>query len=124
VEAGIPEERIVLGGFSQGACLALDVAARRTGRLGAVLAFAGGLIGDVLDPSEYSADLSGMPAFLGSSDPDPHIPTGRVEESAAIFETLGAQVDVRLYPGLGHTIGRDQIEVARHLVSGVLEAAS
>jgi len=124
VEAGIPEERIVLGGFSQGACLALDVAARRTGRLGAVLAFAGGLIGDVLDPSEYSADLSGMPAFLGSSDPDPHIPTGRVEESAAIFETLGAQVDVRLYPGLGHTIGRDQIEVARHLVSGVLEASS
>lgn len=120
---GIPENRIILGGFSQGACLTLDVAARRPGRLGAVLAFAGGLIGDVLDAAEYVADFSAMPAFLGSSDPDPHIPTGRVEESAAIYEQLGAAVDLRLYPGLGHTIGRDQLAVAYDMVAKVLGEA-
>ncbi len=115
--AGIDPTRTVLGGFSQGACLATDVAARRGRPLGAVLAFAGGLIGETLDPDAYDGDLAGTPVFLGSADPDPHIPTGRVEASAEILRGLGAEVEVRLYPGLGHTIGADQLEVGRARVA-------
>ena len=123
VAAGVPAERIVLGGFSQGACLALDAAAARGGRLGGVIAYAGGLIGETVDRSHYADDLAGTPYFLGSSDPDPHIPTGRVEESAELLRALGAEVDVRLYPNLGHTVNEDQIEAGREILSQVLRAA-
>lgn len=114
--AGIPPERTVLGGFSQGACLALDVFARRGGGLGAVLALAGGLIGDTLEPELYADDLSGTPVFIGSGDPDPHIPTGRVTASADLLRAKGATVDARLYPGIGHTVNQDELDVARELI--------
>lgn len=122
--AGLPPERIVLGGFSQGACLSLDAFARRGGRLGGVIAYAGGLIGDTLDPDRYADDLAGTPVFIGSADPDPHIPTGRVEESATLLRTLGAEVDARLYPGIGHTVNEEELEVGRALVAGVLDAGT
>ncbi|MEX2501206.1 MAG: dienelactone hydrolase family protein, partial [Trueperaceae bacterium] len=112
-----------LGGFSQGACLALDAAARRGGRLGGVIAYAGGLIGPEIDRARYAPDLAGTPIFLGSSDPDPHIPTDRVEESAATLRELGAVVDLRLYPDLGHTVNEDQLDAGRALLARVLRDA-
>ncbi len=123
VAAGVPQQRIVLGGFSQGACLALDVFARRGGRLGAVIAYAGGLIGDVLDPNLYADDLAGTPVLIGSGDPDPHIPTGRVEESATLLRAKGAEVEARLYPGIGHTVNGDELDAGRTLIAQVLRAA-
>lgn len=119
--AGIPPERTILGGFSQGACLTLDLFARRGGRLGAVLGLAGGLIGDTLDPARYADDLAGTPVFIGSGDPDPHIPTGRVTESAELLRAKGAQVDARLYPGIGHSVNQDELDACRALIEGALD---
>lgn len=114
--AGIPKERTVLLGFSQGACLALDVAAGRGERLGGVIALSGGLIGHELDEGLYARDLGGTPFFLGCGDPDPHIPRGRVEASGELLARLGGAVDVRMYPGLGHRVDEDEVEAGRALV--------
>src|SRR5690606_34959596 len=102
--AGIPAERIFLGGFSQGACLAGEYVARNARRYGGLIAFSGGLIGPAGTPRDYAGSLDGTPVFLGCSDVDPHIPLGRVEETAAVLARLGARVDKRIYPRLGHTI--------------------
>lgn len=122
--AGVAPERTVLAGFSQGACLALEAFARRGRRLGGVIAYAGGLIGETLDPASYAADLAGTPVFLGSADPDPHIPTGRVEESAELLRAKGAAVDARLYPGLGHAVNDDELDAGRALLAEALRARS
>jgi len=118
--AGIPAERIVLGGFSQGACLASEFMACNARRYGGLLAFSGGLIGPPGTPRAYVGSLGGTPVFLGCSDIDAHIPKARVEETAAVLESLGAQVTMRLYPGLGHTIDADEITHARSLLQNVL----
>lgn len=102
-------ERLALVGFSQGACLALELAARRGRPLGAVAALTGGLIGPPGTARDYPGALTGMPVFLGSGDPDPHVPWERVEESAAVFEGLGAVVDLRRYPGMPHTVNSDEL---------------
>lgn len=120
--AGIPAERIALGGFSQGACLASEFMARNARRYGGLLAFSGGLIGPPGTPRTYTGSLDGTPVFLGCSDVDPHIPKARVEETAAVFEELGAQVTMRLYPGMGHTINADEITHARTLLQNALIA--
>ncbi len=120
--AGVPERRIVVGGFSQGACLALEAFARRGGPLGGVVAYAGGLIGETLAPDDYPGGLDGTPVFIGSGDPDPHIPTGRVEESAELLRAHGATVDARLYPGLGHTVNEDELDAGRALMQEALRA--
>ncbi len=122
VAAGIPAERIVLGGFSQGACLASEFMARNARRYGGLLAFSGGLIGPPGAPRAYTGSLDGTPVFLGCSDVDPHIPKARVEETAAVLEGLGAQVTMRLYPGMGHTINADETNHARILLQGALMA--
>lgn len=122
LSAGVPERRIVVGGFSQGACLALDAFARRGRPLGGIVAYAGGLIGETLDPSDYPGGLDGTPVFIGSADPDPHIPTGRVEESAELLRAKGASVDARLYPGLGHTVNEDELHAGRGLIQEALRA--
>lgn len=114
--AGVPAERIVLGGFSQGACLASEFVARAARRYGGLLAFSGGLIGPPGTPRAYAGSLDGTPIFLGCSDVDPHIPKARVEETAAVLEGLGAQVTMRFYPGMGHTINADEINHARRLL--------
>ena len=114
--AGIPTERIVLGGFSQGACLAAEFVARNARRYGGLLVFSGGLIGPPGTPRDYSGSLDGTPIFLGCSDSDPHIPKERVEESAEVFERMGASVTKKLYPNMGHTIMPDEINVAREIV--------
>lgn len=117
--AGIPAERIVLAGFSQGACLASEFVARHAQRYGGLLAFSGGLIGPPGTPRDYRGALAGTPVFIGCSDVDPHIPLARVEETAEVLAGLGAVVDKRIYPRLGHTINDDEIAAAAALVAGV-----
>ena len=115
-EQGIPPERIALLGFSQGACLALEAAARNARRYAGVIGFSGGLIGPPGTSFDFAGSLDGTPVFMGSSDVDPHIPKERVEESAVALDRLGAAVDVRLYPGMGHTVNRDELEAARSIL--------
>jgi phospholipase/carboxylesterase len=132
--AGLPPERIVLGGFSQGACLALESAARSGRRLGGVVGFSGGLLGTVDDPDappalrgvgglyadkrfDYAARLDGVPVLLRCSDVDPHIPLARVERTAEVFRALGAAVDLRVSPGGGHTVEPEGLAAFRSLVA-------
>ena len=118
--AGIPPERIIIGGFSQGACLTAEFAARRPRRYGGLLIFSGGLIGPPGALRNYRGSLAGTPVFLGCSTTDFHIPVERVDESAAVFETLEAVVTKRLYPNMGHTIIQDEIEQAKKIVETVM----
>jgi predicted esterase len=118
--AGVPAERIVLGGFSQGACLASEFMARNARRYGGLIGFSGGLIGPLGMARAYAGSLEGTPVFLGCSDVDGHIPKARVEETADVLERLGGQVTLRLYPGMGHTINADEIVQARALLRAAL----
>ena len=115
----VPRERTVLMGFSQGACLALEFAARNAGVYGGIVAFSGGLIGPDGTARDYSGSLEGTPVFLGCSDVDPHIPVGRVRDSADVMEALGGVVELRIYPGMGHTVNEDEITWAHHLLNDV-----
>ena len=123
-DTGIDASNIVIGGFSQGACLAGEYVARAPRRYGGLLMFSGGLIGPPGGLRTYSGDLDGTPVFLGCSDVDAHIPKERVLESARIFEELGGDVTYRLYPRLGHTVNRDEIDRARAIVRGVVTPSS
>ena len=113
-DAGIPTERIFLLGFSQGACLSLEFAARHPAQYGGVFGLSGALIenGDV--PREYAGSLHGTPVFLGCSDVDFHIPLARVNRSAEVLQALGGVVTKRIYPGLGHSVNEDEIEFIRN----------
>ncbi len=117
--AGIAPERTMLVGFSQGACLALEWTARHARRWGGVAALSGGLIGPDDTPRDYAGSLDGTPVFLGCSDRDPHIPGPRVRESAAIMGKLGGDVDLRIYPGMPHTVIQDEIDAVRALVNAI-----
>lgn len=119
-DAGIPPERLMLLGFSQGACLTLEFAARNPRRYGGIAALTGGLIGPDGAPRDYPGSFDGAPAFLGSSDPDPHVPRSHVEESARVLERMDARVTTRIYPGMGHTINEDELEHVRALMDDVL----
>jgi predicted esterase len=121
--AGIPPERTVLLGFSQGACLATEFAARHARRYGGVAGLSGGLIGPDGTPRDYPGSLAGTPVFLGCSDVDPHIPAARVRESAEVLRRLGGEIDARLYPGLGHTVNRDEIAAVREMLGRLPVAA-
>jgi predicted esterase len=118
--AGIPAERIVLAGFSQGACLASEFVARQARRYGGLLAFSGGLIGPPDTPRNYAGSLAETPVFLGCSDVDFHVPLARVAETAVTFTKLGAQVNKQIYPGMDHTIVPDELVHARKIVQGVI----
>jgi predicted esterase len=117
--AGVPLSRNVLLGFSQGACLALEYAARNGEMYGGVVGLSGGLIGDVLEPARYPKSLSGTPVFLGCSNVDAHIPVTRVEESAVMLGNLGARVDTRIYPNFGHTINDDELNAVRDMMRNI-----
>jgi predicted esterase len=119
--AGIPPERVMLLGFSQGACLSLEFSARAARRYGGVAGLSGGLIGPDGTPRDYSGSLAGTPIFLGCSDVDPHIPAPRVVETATVLRRLGGDVDMRLYPGMGHTINEDELEAVRAIMRVVIE---
>ncbi len=113
---GIIAENIYFLGFSQGACLALEFVARHAQRLGGVVALTGGLIGDTINPENYSGNFNGTPIFLGTGNPDPHVPVERVKESADILEKMNAKVHFKVYDGRPHTISQDEIEEANLFV--------
>ena len=119
VARGIPKRRIILLGFSQGACLASEFMARHADRYGALIAFSGGLIGEPGTMWEYPGGFDGMPVFLGCSDVDGHVPKARIDESAAVFERMGAAVTERIYPGMGHLVNEDELTWARDVMSRV-----
>ena len=114
---GIQPERIVLMGFSQGACLSLEFAARHPRQYAAIVGFSGGVIGPPGTPRDYAGTFDRTPVFLGCSDVDPHIPLERVHETAAVFRGMGASVDERIYPGMGHTVANDELEAVDALLS-------
>ena len=113
---GIGPERTALAGFSQGACLASEFAARHARRYRAVIALSGGVIGPSGTPRDYTGAFDGTPAFFGCSDIDQHIPIERVRESAGIYRRMGAVVDERIYPRMGHTVNRDELDAVRALL--------
>ena len=117
---GVPGGRIALLGFSQGACLTLEYAARHPRRYGAVIGLTGGLIGPPGTPRDYAGSLDGTPVFLGTSDPDPHVPFARVRETEAVLTRMGAAVELRRYPGMPHTVNRDELDAARSLLERLL----
>jgi len=116
VETSVPAARVVLLGFSQGACLTLEFAARHARRYGGVIGLSGGLIGPDGTPRDYPGDFERTPVFLGCSDVDPYIGKDRVIEAGQVFERMGADVTVRLYPGMEHTVSVDEIGEVRKIV--------
>lgn len=119
-QAGVSSADIVLLGFSQGACLVSEFTAGNARRYGGVVAFSGGLIGPEGTPRNYQGPLEGTPVFFGCSDVDPHIPVDRVHESARVMEGLGAQVEKRIYPGMGHTVNQDEVDWVLQLLRDIV----
>ena len=120
--SGIPAERLILLGFSQGACLALEYAARHARRYGGIVGLSGGLIGPEGTPRNYAGSFSGTPVFLGCSDVDPHIPLDRVHETTRVLHQLGGDVTERIYPNLEHTVNQDEIGHVSELMLAVTRA--
>lgn len=116
VSGGISKENIYFLGFSQGACLTLEFVTRNATKYGGVAAFTGGLIGDKIYTENYSGDFSNTPVFIGTSDPDPHVPVERVNASAAIIEKMNAVVTKKIYKNMGHTISQDEIDQVNGLI--------
>jgi phospholipase/carboxylesterase len=123
VASGVPTERIVLLGFSQGACVASTAAQRRPAPYGGVLVYSGGLIGPPGTVWNEEGRLGGTPVLFGCSDRDPHIPEERVRASAQVCERMGAAVTTRIYPGMGHVVNEDEIVFARDLLAAVAGGA-
>src|SRR5437763_14773081 len=119
VEARVQTQRVELLGFSQGACLTLEWAARNARRFGAVVGLSGGLIGPDATPRDYPGDFDGTPIFLGCSDIDPHIPMHRVVETGEVLKAMGARVTVRFYPGMAHTVSLEELAELRELMDAV-----
>lgn len=116
---GVPSERIVLLGFSQGACLALEFAARNARRFGGIVGLSGGLIGPEGTPRNYAGSLAGTPVFLGCSDADFHIPLVRVHESTKVLTKLDGNVTEIIYPGMAHTIVQDEVDHVKKILKAV-----
>lgn len=114
--AGIQSENIYFLGFSQGACLMLEYITRHAKKRGGAVAFTGGLIGDKIYNENYNGDFLQTPVFIGSSDPDMHVPVERVQATAGVLKDMHAAVTVKIYPGMGHTISTDEIEKANDLI--------
>jgi predicted esterase len=117
--SGVPPERILLGGFSQGACLALEYIVRHPRRFGGVAGLSGGLIGPPGTTWPARGSLGGTPVFLGCSDVDFHIPKERVIESADVLTALGATVETILYPNMDHTINEDELARVQRVLDGL-----
>lgn len=115
---GFSKSQIYLLGFSQGACLALDFAASDASRYGGIVAFTGGVIGDHIDHRNYHGDFDGTPVFIGSSDPDFHVPVTRVNDTTALYEGMGANVTEIIYENMGHTISHSEIVQVNKLIFG------
>lgn len=118
---GIPYEHIYFMGFSQGACLTLEYTTRHAHKYGGVIAFTGGLIGEKIDRTKYQGDFGGTPVFIGTSDPDFHVPVERVYATANVMREMGALVTEKVYPNMGHTIIPDEIKWANELLKSEKE---
>lgn len=114
--AGISSKDIYFAGFSQGACLTLEFVTRNAQQWGGVTAFTGGLIGDKLYGENYKGDFSGTLVFIGTSDPDMHVPVERVYASVDVLRSMNANVTAKFYPDMGHTISENEIEQANQLI--------
>jgi predicted esterase len=117
IEKTVPADRVILLGFSQGACLTLEFAARHARRFGGVAGLSGGLIGPDGTPRDYPGTFDGTPVFMGCSDVDPHIGKDRVLEAAEVYRRMDARVTAKLYPGMGHTVSEEEIEAVREMVA-------
>ena len=113
---GVPAENIYFTGFSQGACLTLEFVTRNANRYGGVAAFTGGLIGDKIYSENYTGDFKGTPIFIGTSNPDPHVPVERFYATANILKDRNAAVTEKVYNNMGHTINQDEIDNANKFV--------
>lgn len=120
--SGIRNEHVMLLGFSQGACLTAEFALRHAAPFGGVIILSGGLIGPPGTTWASEGDFAGTPVFLGCSDVDGHVPKHRVDESAAVFARMGADVTKRIYPGMGHLVNEDEIAFIRGVMDGILAA--
>jgi predicted esterase len=120
VRQGIRRDRVLLLGFSQGACLTAEFAVRHADRYGGVILYSGGLIGPPGTTWEYTGSFNGTPVFLGCSDADAHVPKPRVDESAAVFTRMGASITERIYPEMGHLVNEDEIAFTRALMNDIL----
>lgn len=120
IHAGIPTEQVVLLGFSQGACLSLEFAARNARRYGGIVGLSGALIGPDDTPRDYKGSLAGTPVFLGCSDVDFHVPKERVEQTAEVLRGLGGEVTERLYPNMDHSVNQDEIDFVRGMMQTLL----
>jgi predicted esterase len=118
-EKDLSNEQIVFGGFSQGACLASEYAARNAARYGGLFVLSGALIGPPGTRRDYAESFDGMPVFVGGSDVDPWVAHDLIAETAAVFERMGARVDFRTYPGIAHTVIQDEIDAVRNLLANV-----
>ncbi len=116
-QAGVSSSCIYLLGFSQGACLSLEYAARKARVYGGVVAFSGGLIGEKIYSEHYQGDFGGTPVFIGNSDTDPHVPWQRSEASGSVFQELGAKLTLKSYPNMAHTINQDEIDWVKNLLA-------
>src|SRR5258706_13528452 len=121
---GIPSERIAILGFSQGACLTSEYIARHPRRYGAAMILTGGLIGPPGTPRNYPGSLDGTPIFIGTSDPDPHVPFERVVETKDVLTSLGANVELRRYPGMPHTINQEELDICRDMLQSLTTGAA
>ncbi len=122
--AGIATNKIVIGGFSQGACVSAEFMARNAKRYGGLLVFSGGLIGPPGTSRDYAGTLDGTPVFIGCSDVDFHIPVERVHETADVLEKLGATVNKQIYPQMGHTIVQDELKQAQLVIDSLRVASA
>jgi|SRR5690606_5033417 len=116
IQQGITEKNIYFLGFSQGACLTLEFVARRAVRYGGVVGFTGGLIGDKISHKHYSGNFKGTPIFLGTGNPDPHVPLERVKDTFVLLEKMNAKVKLEIYENRPHTISPSEIELANKLI--------
>lgn len=119
IGATIAAERVVLLGFSQGACLTLEFAARHARRYGGLVGLSGALIGPDGTPRDYPGSFAGTPTFLGCSDVDPHVSKESVVDAGEVLKRMGATVELRLYPGMGHTTNKDELAAVRTIMVGL-----
>lgn len=113
---GVVRESIYFLGFSQGACLTLEYVSRNAFKYGGVVAFTGGLIGNKVELENYKGNFEGTPIFIGTSDPDPHVPVERVNQTTQILRSLNARITTKIYQAMGHTISQDEIDQANRLI--------
>ena len=118
--SGVRSENLYFLGFSQGACLTLEFVTRHATKYGGVVAFTGGLIGDKIYPENYQGDFGGTPVFIGTSNPDPHVPVERVYATTNILKNRNAIVTEKVYLGMGHTINQDEIDNANKLIFDIV----